>query len=596
MDKRETLFSFPVNKFLGLNTDASTGALLTGQSPYMKNFRIGDGYSLIKRDGYMKLYHFGEDIRAVYKTRRETEIIFIVSGESVYIVPLPFDAESVRTVGEVAQSGNCFFMEYFGTVYLWGGGRVQKYDEQNDVFCLIEPYRPLIAVSCGTMDLSGTPVESVNMLTGAVKKQFSPETSAHRTFMLHKTPCKSVDYVKLGDRVLDKKLYHVSDNKNYVEVESEAGIPAGTNTVEIGYTLEDNPENYQKITGCTDFMFYGGENDTKVFMWGNPDYPDGRFHSASADGEPSAVYFPETSFTRIGDGKAINDIIRQYDRQIILCDGSAYVSYIEESLDALGRKNLLFPVRTLSDNRGSCPMGQARLIDNVPVSLCTDGLYKWVSTAQRDERNTLNVSERINSLLTREDIKSARLFDYEREGELYIYFPDGRVYVYAYRKDVFFMYEGIFAKSFITSDDGTLYFAGTDGGLYMMGRFNSDNGEPIECEWHSDYMDMGYFGKKNLYNIALMYRQQNNTAFDITWVSDTDASGGSPCVIKSRVLDFTAPNFGFFSFKTAHTVRNVRHRMRTKRFNYIKIVIKNNSRHNRIHIHRICLNGKNTEC
>ena len=598
MDKKETLFSFPVNRFLGLNTQSGSASLETGQSPYMKNFRIGDGYSLIKRDGYISLHDFGEKIRAVLTVHRDTDILFIAAGQKIYTVPLPFDGERLREAGSIGQSDNCFFMEYFGNVYLWGGGKVQKYDSETMTFSDAEPYRPLIAVSCGVHDYSGTPFEEVNMLGGAVKKQFSTPSDGYRTFNLHRLPCKSVDYVKIGTRTLESSLYSATPDNNSILISSEVDVPAGTNIVEIGYTLDNVSENYEKIVNCTHFMFYGGENDTKVFLWGNPEFPDGRFHSAIVDGEPSAVYFPESSFTRIGDGRRINDIIRQYDRQIIFCDGSAYVSYIEEKVDALGRKGFSFPVRTLSDTKGSVPIGQAKLIDNVPVTLAYDGLYKWPSTSQRDERNTLNISERINNELAKEDIKSAKIFDCEREGELYIYFPNGRVYVYAYRKDVFFMYEGIFAHTFFCGSDGTLYFAGNDGRIYMFGGFTSDDGQPIECVWHSNYMDMGYFGKKNLYSIAVMYRQHNNTAFDINWVSDndTDTCYTSPCVIKSRVLDFTAPSFNFFSFRTAHAVKNIKHRMRTKRFRYLKIIFKNNSRNNRIHIHRFCLSGKNTEC
>ncbi len=587
MVQKESTFSYPIERFLGLNINTNDRtSLKKGESSYMKNFEITDSYTLKKRSGYRQLYDFGDKTRAVFTTVLDSECIFVVAGNSVFKADMPFNGHSVKNVGSVADSGNCFFMRFGGQVYLWGGGKIQVYDTDTEKFTDITPYRPLIALSCSAETGVGTPFEGVNMLTAQIRRQYVINDTTH-SFKIFEESLKSVDFVKHNGNTVPDRRYWIDNETNHVRFYSDYPSFKQGEIIEIGYTLNDSDalkENLGKIVNCRYSMFYGGENDTKVFLWGNPDYPDTRFWSEAQDGIPSAVYFPENNFTRIGDGEQIRDIVRQYDRQLIFCDNSAYLSYIETRTDEVGRNYFSFPVRTISDTKGSHVSAQSKLINNSPVTLCRDGLYEWASTLQRDERNTVKLSSRIDEALQKEDIENAKMFDYDYKNELYIYFPSGRVYVYRYKTDVFYMYDNIFAHTFFTLGDTRLYFSDAHGKVFVFDQNGYDGESPTQCEWHSGFTDIGYYGYKNLYNVGITYNPQENTSFDIGWTTDSDAD---IYMTKVDIPDSKAASDG-------RAAKFKKHRMRTKRFRYIKLVVKDSSQNGPIHIHRITLNGRYT--
>lgn len=583
MSKKEALFSYPIEKFLGLNvTKSNQSRLRNGESSYMKNFCITDTYALKKRDGLRLVHDVAGKVRTAFMS---DERVYVVVGNSIYTSAVPFD--SFENVGSVDDSDNCFFVKFGGNLYLWGGGKIQVYSDDGK-FKDIEPYRPLIAVSCVSYSGDGTPFEDINMLTSKMRKQYSPQGAGDRTYILGVPGVKQVDYVKYRGETVPKAYYIAS--KTGIKMDIDFSVSQGINTIEIGFTLEESDaikENYSKVVNCRYNMFYGGENDTKIFLWGNPDYPDSRIWSDTVDGISSVTYFPESNYTRVGDGSKICDIVRQYDRQLIFCQNSAYLSYIENCTDALGRSYFSFPIRTVSDTKGSAVSGQSKLIGNIPITLMNDGLYKWVSTSQRDERNTVKISSRIDAALQKEDVSAAKMYDFEYKSELYIYFPNGRVYVYAYDKDVFYLYDNIFAHTFFSDSTGKLYFFDGDGKLYMFDDVPDDNGAPIECEWHSAYIDMGLSGAKNLYSVDVTYYPYKDTLFNIYWCADNDSDNFKSAVI----LPIGENNDSDGNV----TVRSFKHRMRTKRFRHIKLIISDNSAKNRVHLHCIRLNGKYTD-
>lgn len=588
MAEKQALFYYPIERFTGLNVPESDQTRLKpGESPYMKNFRITDTFSLEKRDGYTLVHQTGGDTRAVFVTELDGHRFFMVSGTDIYMSPLPFCDNSLKKAGSVGESENCFFVHFAGSVYLWGGGKIQVYDAQTETFSDIEPYSPLVAISCDS-EGAGTPYEGVNLLTGTMRKLYSVPKAGSSSFMIGHDQPAVINYVKYKGELLDRDDYSILRDNLGIDIDNDFWLEEGINTVEICYTIsgEAVEENLKKIINCRYSMFYGGENDTKVFLWGNPDYPDTRFWSEAADGMPNAVFFAENNFTRVGDGSPIRDIIRQYDRQLIFCDKAAYLSYIETKTDALGRNYFSFPVRTISDNKGSAVSAQTKLVDNFPVTLCRDGLYRWVSTAQRDERNVQKLSTRIDNVLMNEDISSAKMYDHERKYELYIYFPGGRMYIYNYRTDVFFFYDGIDVHTFFEDASGNLYFCDPNGNIFAFKAGAEDNGKPIDCIWHSGYMDLNYRGYKNLYHMGFTYRPDDSQgSFDIGTCCESD-SDMSLSKVKLPPAKTDADK--------RRAAKNIKHRLRTKRFHYIKLAICGDGSNSKIHIRRISLNGRYT--
>ena len=75
-----------------------------------------------------------------------------------------------------------------------------------------------------------------------------------------------------------------------------------------------------KINKCRFAGLYGGKNDTRVFLSGNPDEPDCDWQSGLYD----PTYFPDTGYTRMGtDASAIVGYLKQYESQVVVKSGGA---------------------------------------------------------------------------------------------------------------------------------------------------------------------------------------------------------------------------------------------------------------------------------
>ncbi|MFQ9126174.1 MAG: hypothetical protein ACLR4Z_04360 [Butyricicoccaceae bacterium] len=74
------------------------------------------------------------------------------------------------------------------------------------------------------------------------------------------------------------------------------------------------------INRCRIAGLYGGKNDTRVFLAGNPDEPHCDWQSGLYD----PTYFPDTGFARMGtEASAIAGYLKQYESQIIVKTGGA---------------------------------------------------------------------------------------------------------------------------------------------------------------------------------------------------------------------------------------------------------------------------------
>ena len=63
---------------------------------------------------------------------------------------------------------------------------------------------------------------------------------------------------------------------------------------------------------------FGGDVDTRVFLYGNPDERNRIRYSAPEDGIPSVEYFPTFNQLDVGPKNfAVTDLTRQYDRLLV---------------------------------------------------------------------------------------------------------------------------------------------------------------------------------------------------------------------------------------------------------------------------------------
>lgn len=588
MDKNSRFRAY-IGKFTGLhNSSGAPDELKPGESPRMVNLKITDGYKLKKRAGYTAVMRTDTPVAGMWSGNiaGEAETVF-VSDSGLF----KLSGDDTVRVGDISHGTKVSFLPFGRRLYILTGEAIYVYD--GDTVAPIEPYYPLIAVSSDPQTGSGTLYEDMNILTNIVRQSFNTEGDTVEFTPMFKN-CIELLGAKVNGTELSDGQYSFINGGKFALKEAPG---AGTDTVEFTYRLREKADP-SKILGCRYAMCFGGDNDTRVFLWGNEEYPSVRFCSALAEGQPSACYFTESGMTGIGSGEKICDIIRHYDRQLIFTPHSAYYSYIEYKQDGLGRTFASFPVYSLSSGKGNIAPGQAVLIDNAPCTLSEEGLIRWTSTNIRDERNAVCFSGRIHKYLAAEELKQAIVFDRASRGELFVT-VGSRCYVYNYRLDLFYYYEDIPAVCWCEDEKGELYFGTDDGRICRVGGMN-DDGKAINAVWESDMTALGDTAHlKNAYSLTIGLLPDADAQAEIGWVSDRASSeqyGKRSAQARgiASTLDFTNIGFDRLSFYSVCGAYMSTVRLNARRFGQIKLVLKNDSMDSSMSILSLCLTGEVT--
>ena len=454
-----------IKKFLGLNKTGDT-ELKLGEASKCENFRITDGYAIKKMEGYKKLFvSLGTgEIQGQWDGYIGGTYFYIFNyAGTLYKVT----DEGNVDIGDVADKPTTFF--YFGTkLYILDGTTYKSFD--GTTLAAVVGYAPLIAINAPP-EGGGTLFEQVNLLTGQKRMNFDANGSAV-DFVLPEASVDSIDTVKVNGEVVTTGI---TKDLTTAKVTFTVAPAAGVGNVEITWT-EANTTNRAFIDKCTQMFIFGGASDTRVFMYGNPDTKHREYFSGIAT-TPTAEYFPANNYNDIGSSQyAITGMERQYDRRIILKGKETFYGTIGSFYDANNILITTFPVFPLNSERGNIAVGQTRVIKNNPVSICEDGVYEWVSTNVRDERNSKKISDEVWADLEGLDLSTAVTFDWQEKNELWICIPsESKCWVYKYNlphynskgklvDGVWFVRTNIKANNFRVID-GELYF-GSTGTIY----------------------------------------------------------------------------------------------------------------------------------
>ena len=476
-------FTLEIRKFLGYHASQdSTQEIADGESPDMVNFKVVDGLMLKKREGYFSVFSSGtEPIRGIWSGRFDGKWLYLaVVGNTLYRSLTGF-SEMEALTGEIAGEEKVFFFPFHGAVHLLTGEGIFTYEGKETVAPL-EPYVPLIMIATPPAG-NGVVYEEVNLLTREVRQSFSPDGVECRFYPVISTVSEIV-WVKMNGVVQKDDQYYFDEA--YSCITFLRIPPEGVDTIEVQYRISGESAA-DRILNCRFAVTFGGANDTRAFLYGNDDSQAVRYHSGIIEGKPCFSYFPETAYTFIGSGEAITSILRHYDRLLIFTETSAYYSYLEYITGVDGNLIAAFPVLPLSDENGCSLRGQALLLENTPCTFTEKGLFRWVSTNIRDERNAVLFSDPIAYALEKEQKEHALLFHRKATSELYLCI-DGHLYVYNYRLKLFYYYEVPCLKGFAQGEKG-LYFY-TENGIYQVGG-ETDDGAPIQACWRSRLLDFG---------------------------------------------------------------------------------------------------------
>jgi hypothetical protein len=479
-------------------------------SPDMSNFRVTDNFSLKKRGGIREICSVSNTIDGMWAGYIETAFFMLfVSGGYLY----KYDrvSEEATAIGYV-DTGRVVMFEFGGKVYILNGNRYTRFDGIS--VTTVEGYIPITYINCKPSG-EGTAYEKPNLLTPKRRQQFSSDGMS-ADYVLADKNINLINYVNVNGYAYTNYTYNLTTGV----VHFNSAPAAGINNVEICYTRSNLDRS--RIIKNRYAMLFGGNVDTRLFLWGHPNFPNYRFHSELANGVPSVEYFPENNFTIIGNTE-ITDIISQYDRQLIFTKDRAFYSYCELRQDLLGNYYSSFPVYNLNSEKGNLIKGSSCVINNEPVTFCNDGLNRWSSTTVENEKNAVcfsaPISTAVASIIKSNNFSDLRLFDFQNNSEL-IFYHNGKAYIYNYKLGVWYLFKDMYCDCFCVMF-GELYFS-FDNTIYKLDETqNNDEEAAVTAYWKSPFFSAGESDKrKDVTGLSVTVGTKSSTMLDIAVNSD----------------------------------------------------------------------------
>lgn len=475
---------------------------LTGAAR-IENFRVGyDGY-LEKRSGTRLLCTFPARLRgAISVGTSEGDLIYAVAGSTLYRL-LPGETLSPESIGSLtgaAFSSDSDRVEMFmfaGKLCILAGGEYFVSDGAS--LERVGGYVPLIAKNINHLGV-GESFERLNLLTNQVRARFIADGTTHDYTLNYKIV--SVDAVYVAGTLIPASEYTVSIYSSYATLRTSAvySSPNAEDIVEIFFTLNRTSQR-SRVTSCTKAAVYGGDTDSRVFLYG------GSEQSTLFPSEPSGAddrqtisydYFPAGAQMTVGDGNLpVCGAVRQFDRLAVFTGESAFYTYPHDDGLQNGIRRFSFPILPLNSDVGATMLGGAVLVENEPYSLSQSSLYRFKSTSVRDERLAIRVEPPAYLGFDPNTTGEFRLYVNKLRGELWCY-RENSIAIYNARRDCWYGFTGIDADYIFSYKGEAAFFKGAELMLFDSS-LHSDLGAPFQAVCESGWLDLGSaFEKKTL--------------------------------------------------------------------------------------------------
>lgn len=521
---------------------------------------------------------------------------------------------------------SCFF-EFGDKVYFFATEDLENdedeirkmYEFDGTSISEVEGYVPLVAVATLPSG-GGTDYEQINLLTPKMHQRFSANGTSTEFFIRDKG-VQSIYKVLVNEEEKTLTTDYTVDTANGKVTFTNA--PAeGVDNVDIFWAENYDTSTYELITNNNHAILYGGYNDTKVFLYGNPDNVATIYYSDIGDMKPRADYFPANNFVRIGtDNYSITGIAKHYDRLVISKEHELfYAGYTDmEANDTLGNAVTLPALQnfqlndTIGNIKGANHKGKLPVLDNYPIVISNKGIYRIMQSNVRAESNVQYISQRVQDWIDSNINNINIVYDFEKRHEMWIVGKGGRVLdaqfqtqdvmVYNYELDVF--YKFIFPDKIkdIVEWQGELYIT-TDNGIMVFNEdletfgnnVDSENNEfygyydwetgfkidttnllgvKIPSRWEMGFYNFGYEYKRKMLTrlwVSCMPYQNSNIDIDI----ETDRGHGNQTFYVDIVMsNFTDVNFGRYSFDTVYNPKPKRLKAKAKKFVYFRLILSN---------------------
>lgn len=583
---QDTIIS--IKRFKGVNQNTTPTQIDDAESPDMLNKMLGTEGELLTRPGYKRMFPDpigAGQINGLYMFKKQDGTIyrFIHHGTSLYTCPFDGTTQPTQIYTGLANAKSKFFT--FGNyAYIFDGTNYVRTDGVTTVSVESVAYIPTLTLG-RTPTGGGTVNENFNLLGAGFKDSFSGDgTATAYQLSLTNLDATAVTATVNGAPKVEGTDFTVNRTTGVVTFSVAPPTGVANNVVITAYkTVTGYADRVKK---CTGFEIYGGTNDTRVFAFGNPSFPNALRRCGLLD----PTYWPEFAYANVGsDAGIIKGMRKQYTNAIIMKEptpNDTTIWRMSYSTDSSGSP--IFPLTPLNSGIGCLAADSVQLIENQPAFLSPKGVYEIDGTNVSDQRNVSRVSDDINpSLLAESNLQNAISADFDKK---YILCVNNRAYVMDYRikypdhngilKSPWYVWDNIPASCFLEMD-GYLYFGSNTTGLvyrfYKINDFSpyNDDGVAINDYWKSKIFSFG--DDEHLKTVAKVFfslKPDDSASADLSYVTDRVNSG---VVFTSRMdlFDYRLWNYANFSYLLSSLPQESAAKVKSKKIIYFQMILSN---------------------
>ena len=570
-----------IDKFLGVNKTSTETLLQLGEASSMSNFLVTDDLKLSKMYGYVSTFATLGDhsINGMWYGSLSGTYHFLFSCNG-HAYEHNISAGTNTDLGAIADHRTVFFMSN-NTVYILDGTNYFKWTGTGSI-AAVTGYIPTVYTASAPAG-GGTILEPINYLIGTKIIKFSGDNAA-TVYQLPELSIDSIDMVTVNG-VASVLGVGYTQNLTAGTITFDTEPPLGVNNVIVTWTKTTAGDRDMIVNN----NFYGGVYFARFWLFGNPNYKNSRFPSGvTMAGVSDPAYFPKFSDSNVGEYE-ITDIAVQYDTQVIFTSGdssgaSAWYSNEEDYVDVTtGAITALFPVYPLNSKIGNVAKGQTQIINNNPYTV-HKGIYEWVSTYIRSEKNAIWVSQKIQNDIADLDLTSALTVDWNEKGQ-YWFCIGKKVWVFNYRVNVWYILEFPDTPTCFVVAGNNLYIGTTAGEIMRLDEASMTYaGETITATWEMGFTHFGAdWIRKFIQRVFLTILPLGKTQVDMTFETDLDNTSDTFTATYqlSSFADWdfagtdTVPTRLGFSFATNYSPQPFKFKIRAKKFDYFKLKLKN---------------------
>lgn len=568
-----------IDRFGGVDFTTNETQVPTRRSPDALNMIADEKFFPVKRAGYEKLVDYGSRVYGLFILHDALgEALVVHAGTGLYIYSGVTETMPEPVCNDMAEADSAGFL-FGGALYILDGTTFRKLsrDSSGTAACAAvtdNAFVPTTSIS-RTPDGAGTAFEAVNMLSSKRINSFVGDGKATE-YQLDTAGIASVDKVVAEGTELETSAYTVDLKAGKVTFATAPADGKGVDNVIIHYTASSNSAS--EINACRIYGIYGGENDTRIFLSGNPAKPNVDWQSGLYD--PS--YFPDTGYTKVGsDASPIMGYVRHYDAQVIVKgSGEDATQWLRTfSLDADLKP--MFSVAQGANAAGAVSTRAFATMGDLPLFMSQTGVHAVYGTSVDAQRNIRNISTAVDRILTAEENLENAVGIVV--GDKYYLFINGHVYIadgaqrYTDSKNSYqyewYYWDGLPVSSAIEFE-GRLYFGSASGKLYRMKKRGepdayNDDGENYETYWTTPMFDLAtLYRTKTVRDVAYMLMPFTHGQYKIYYRSSKRdwelIKEGSTSWLDFNDVDFN--NFSFSGLWIPETSRTKRKERKTEVF------------------------------